>query len=214
MPPDDFGKQGASIPNESETSRPPDPLEKNAMPPDDFGIRGASFRLVNEITKGAENEQAKEPGKLEAPVPRILETFSEDDLAKPEIVTVFTKDIKEAMPGVKNIAVEKNSVKVSYEREAKVLGFVPVKYQLTAEGDSETGKVTMKKPWWLIFAKNDAGKFQTAFDDSKDTIGELGEITSLRLQMDMDRRAKILSTLSNIMTKITKTEEAIVGNIK
>jgi hypothetical protein len=36
----------------------------------------------------------------------------------------------------------------------------------------------------------------------------------LRLQMTMDRRSKIIQTLSNIMKKIGTTQETIVKNIK
>jgi len=201
MPPDDFGK----------TSMPPDPLKKNVMPDDPFGVETASLRLVNEITKG---EMVSEPGKLENTGPRIFNNISEKDLEQPELVTVFAKEVKTVMPGVKNIALEEKTVQVTYEREAKVFGFLPVKYQMTAKGNIESGKVQVKKPWWLFFAKNDASKFESALRDTKDTEGELGEITELRLQMTMDRRAKTIETLSNIMKKISQTEESIVQNMK
>jgi putative addiction module CopG family antidote len=45
------------------------------------------------------------------------------------------------------------------------------------------------------------------------TIGLL-EMGSLRLQMAMDRRSKFISTLSNIMKKVSTTQEAIVQNLK
>lgn len=38
--------------------------------------------------------------------------------------------------------------------------------------------------------------------------------SSLRLQMVMDRRSKILSALSNIMNKISKSQEQIISNLK
>ncbi|MFA5830749.1 MAG: hypothetical protein WC878_02860 [Candidatus Paceibacterota bacterium] len=231
IPPDPFDKPTAIIPTTEKTIRPPDPLERNAMPPDDFGkvsmpddpldrntmpddpfgTQTASLRLVNEITKGG---MVSEPGKLENTGPRIFKNISEKDLEQPELATVFAKEVKTAMPGVKNIALEEKTVQVTYEREAKVFGFVPVKYEMTAEGNIETGKVKVAKPWWLIFAKNDAGKFESALNDSRDTIGELGEITSLKMQMDMDRRAKIIETLSNIIKKISQTEESIIQNMK
>ena len=47
-----------------------------------------------------------------------------------------------------------------------------------------------------------------------DGMNEMSEITSLRLQMMMDRRSKFISTLSNIMKKVSTTQEAVVQNLK
>jgi hypothetical protein len=54
-------------------------------------------------------------------------------------------------------------------------------------------------------------------DDLKgklDGMNEMSEMTSLRLQMTMDRRAKFIATLSNIMKKIGTTQETVTQNIK
>jgi len=47
-----------------------------------------------------------------------------------------------------------------------------------------------------------------------DSLNELSEMTSLRLQMTMDRRSKFISTLSNIMKKESSTQDILVQNIK
>jgi putative addiction module CopG family antidote len=47
-----------------------------------------------------------------------------------------------------------------------------------------------------------------------DSMNEMSEMTSLHLQMMMDRRSKILSTLSNILKKLSSTQESIIQNIK
>jgi hypothetical protein len=47
-----------------------------------------------------------------------------------------------------------------------------------------------------------------------DSMSEMSEMTSLRLQMAMDRRSKFLETLSNIMKKISDTDSAITQNLK
>ena len=47
-----------------------------------------------------------------------------------------------------------------------------------------------------------------------DSMSELGEMESLRLQMAMDRYSKMMSTLSNIMKKVSETSDAITQNIK
>ena len=47
-----------------------------------------------------------------------------------------------------------------------------------------------------------------------DSLNELSETTFLHLQMMMDRRSKFISALSNIMKKISTTEDTLVQNLK
>jgi len=67
------------------------------------------------------------------------------------------------------------------------------------------------------------GKIRTAEDlraiveDMKgklDSLGEMGEMESLRLQMAMDRYSKMMSTLSNLLKKSSDTAQSIIQNIK
>jgi hypothetical protein len=45
-------------------------------------------------------------------------------------------------------------------------------------------------------------------------MSEMSEMTSLRLQMTMDRRSRFIETLSNIMKKISETNDTQVQNLK
>ncbi|MBI2156358.1 MAG: hypothetical protein HYU26_05545 [Candidatus Rokubacteria bacterium] len=47
-----------------------------------------------------------------------------------------------------------------------------------------------------------------------DSMNEMSEITSLRLQMMIDRRSKFISTLSSIMKRISDTQDTLVQNLK
>jgi hypothetical protein len=47
-----------------------------------------------------------------------------------------------------------------------------------------------------------------------DSMSEMGEMESLRLQMAMDRVSKMMSTLSNLLKKISDTSSSIVQNLK
>lgn len=61
------------------------------------------------------------------------------------------------------------------------------------------------------------GELRAVADDVKgklDSMNEMSEMTSLRLQMMMDRRSKFISTLSNIMKKISSTQDTLVQNLK
>lgn len=55
---------------------------------------------------------------------------------------------------------------------------------------------------------------QTQLKDKLDSMNEVSEMTSLRLQMIMDRRAKMISTLTNVMKKISQTQDNVVQNLK
>jgi hypothetical protein len=77
-----------------------------------------------------------------------------------------------------------------------------------------------KTPSWTIFVERDAvdmADLRAVEDDLKgklDSMNELSEMTSLRLQMMMDRRSKFITTLSNIMKKVSTTQESITQNLK
>ncbi len=47
-----------------------------------------------------------------------------------------------------------------------------------------------------------------------DSLSEMGEMESLRLQMAMDRLSKLMSTLSNLLKKASDTAQCITQNIK
>ncbi len=47
-----------------------------------------------------------------------------------------------------------------------------------------------------------------------DSLSEMGEMESLRLQMAMDRLSKLMSTLSNLLKKASETASGIIQNIK
>jgi len=60
-------------------------------------------------------------------------------------------------------------------------------------------------------------QLQAIQDDLKgrlDSLSEMGEMESLRLQMAMDRMSKMMSTLSNLLKKISDTQESITQNLK
>jgi hypothetical protein len=50
--------------------------------------------------------------------------------------------------------------------------------------------------------------------DKANAAGELSELDQLRLQMAMDRLAKMMSTLSNILKKMSDTASQITQNLK
>jgi hypothetical protein len=47
-----------------------------------------------------------------------------------------------------------------------------------------------------------------------DSLSEQSETQSLELQMTMDRRSKLIDTLSNVLKKISDTGDSVVQNLK
>ncbi len=50
--------------------------------------------------------------------------------------------------------------------------------------------------------------------DKLGTMNEMGEMASLRLQRLMDRRSKFINTLSQMMKKISTTQDTLIQNMK
>ena len=46
------------------------------------------------------------------------------------------------------------------------------------------------------------------------TLSEMGEMESPRMQMAMDRLSKLMSTISNVMHKVSETQGEITQNMK
>ena len=63
-------------------------------------------------------------------------------------------------------------------------------------------------------AAGEAAAIRDDVTDQLDALSELSELTSLRLQMAMDRRSKFIEALSNLLKKISDTEDSIVTNLK
>ena len=55
---------------------------------------------------------------------------------------------------------------------------------------------------------------RTGLIESRDSLSGIGEERQLRLQILMDRRSKLLTTLSNLMKKISQTQDNIIANLK
>jgi hypothetical protein len=55
---------------------------------------------------------------------------------------------------------------------------------------------------------------QQAAADKKDSLSDMSQMEQMKLQMAMDRRAKMIETLSNLMKKMSDTDNSIIKNMK
>lgn len=92
--------------------------------------------------------------------------------------------------------------------------------QQLAKQASEIARVTAqtKKPVQINgnrpITYGDLKSIQSNLQGSLDSMNEMSEMTSMRLQMAMDRRSKFVEALSNILKKMSDTSDAIVQNLK
>jgi len=63
-------------------------------------------------------------------------------------------------------------------------------------------------------SKTDIDAMVVKLKGDLDSMSEMGEMESLRLQMLMDRKSKMMSTLSNLLKKIHDTQQSIIQNLK
>lgn len=66
----------------------------------------------------------------------------------------------------------------------------------------------------IRIAKSEIDVLVDKMKNDLDSMSEMGETESLRLQMAMDRLSKMMSTLSNILKKMSDTQSSIVQNLK
>lgn len=74
------------------------------------------------------------------------------------------------------------------------------------------GKARLTLP--PIATMGDLAGVEAKLKGSLDSLSEMGETESLRLQMAMDRMSKFMTALSNIMKKLSDTSDAIIANLK
>jgi uncharacterized protein YukE len=111
------------------------------------------------------------------------------DTAKRTVITNRTISTKaKIIPAAKAVTIRKDVVNL--------------KLQLLRMSDS------------LTITKKEIDNLVDKMKSDLDSMSEMGEMESLRLQMAMDRLNKMMSTLSNILKKISDTGQQITQNIK
>jgi len=63
-------------------------------------------------------------------------------------------------------------------------------------------------------SKKELNQLTKSFKKDLDSLSEMGEMESLRLQMAMDRMSKMMTALSNILKKLNDTASSIAENLK
>jgi hypothetical protein len=156
-----------------------------------------------------------------------------------EAVKSAREDLKSIMAGVKAINAAKQNLRELLAKinrdaaaaavadfEGRVVGFSP--NGLGGEDAYQRVKIAIPDPDvpggvqfavvslvdGKVTSRHELEAARDAVRDKLDSMSELSEMESLRLQMAMDRLSKLMSTLSNIMKKTAEVGLAITQNIK
>lgn len=118
-----------------------------------------------------------------------------------------------------NLKIELGNVKVEFGgSEAFLQKEVPKFIESIRKVQSaEVARLTTTLNDQVSTAKIEQEDLAKAIDTLKqdlDSMSELGEMESLRLQMAMDRMSKMMSTLSNLLKKMSDTSSQITQNLK
>ncbi len=78
----------------------------------------------------------------------------------------------------------------------------------------DTVKLVRPAPVKRIATKKEIDATVETMKSDLDSMSEMGEMESLRLQMAMDRKSKAMEALSNLLKKISETQNTIIQNLK
>lgn len=124
----------------------------------------------------------------------------------------------EAKPKATRASVVARKQRLEKARDAvRALASTPVPAGLTAaqkkvfEREMATLR-TLADGTDAVIAKIDAALAKSKGD--LDSMSEMGEMESLRLQIAMDRLSKLMSTMSNLVKKVSDTAQTITQNLE
>ncbi len=113
------------------------------------------------------------------------------------------KKLRDAVKRLKeNQKDQKELLRAEYDSLKKLIILVPGRINLQV--------AQLNKP----VTKTEINNLLDELRDKLDSLSEMGEMESLRLQMAMDRLSKMMSTLSNLLKKISDTADSIIQNLK
>lgn len=131
------------------------------------------------------------------------------------------EDLKAIAAGVKQV----NDAKAAAARSANVKAAAPAGSLRSPSPAPNSAAAARPAPANRVVAHREAisprplpkAEFDRKLDrirNDRDSLSEMGEMESLRLQMAMERRSKAMQALSNILKKMSDTNATITQNLK
>ena len=153
------------------------------------------------------NQLRVQLGTLDEVVPGIRVEVREADDADIESLVIIVmmeahssaqEDLKAVLDQIKAVTAQKKKVRAALKQQPdRGLDLLSVTSLMSA-----------------VVMKSELDRVIDELKHDLESMSELGEMESLRLQMAMDRMSKMMSTLSNLLKKISCTASQITQNLK
>ena len=139
---------------------------------------------------------------------RLNDALKTQPLADPEAVA--TSYVTQSFPGLSSMDIESLVLIVIMDAtNAQENEMQTIMNEIQAQNNA---KQQLRNQMNAV--NRDVAANGSAMQSRLDSLNELSEMTSLRLQMAMDRRSKFVTALSNVLKKISSTGETIIQNVK
>lgn len=141
----------------------------------------------------------------------LIQVRGWDPIKKEEAQSAVLKVLEKTKDeNIARAVAEPEKVEVRYKRPAKLFGFLPVAYQHAFTLDGK-GQLSHGRPWWLIFATDDAAQFG---DDVKKAYqNNQSNLEFLKLQNIIQRQLKALEILTNVLKAQNDAAQSSIQNI-
>jgi hypothetical protein len=141
--------------------------------------------------------QAKAPAD-----PDLAKITAENAIFRAKRISILSK----VAPRIANVIVQ---IAASMGGKTSLPSITGIESATIAKLQSQIPGITIQQTQLLALVA-----IQEALQNQLDNMNEMSEMTSMDLQMAMDRRSKFVEALSNIMKEIDATQESIVQNLK
>ncbi len=157
----------------------------------------------------------KDQQDIEALISLVMMQCAKDQQEDLKSIMAQVKSLKEQKEKLRNMIANANKQRTLSAVQMDSIDLLNRKtVALKQRQNPDTIKLVRSSSRVKTVSKNEMDAIVTKLKNDLDSMSEMGEMESLRVQMLMDRRSKILSTLSNLLKKISKTADEIVQNLK
>lgn len=170
-------------------------------------IRNRASRHVAQGVSGSQD--------IEALVGLVMMQCAKDQQEDLKSIMAQVKALKEQKEKLRNLIENANKQQTISALQMDSIDLLNRKtVALKQRQNPDTIKLVRTSSRVKTVSKSEMDALVAKLKNDLDSMSEMGEMESLRLQMAMDRMSKMMSTLSNLLKKISKTADEIVQNLK
>lgn len=134
------------------------------------------------------------------PVPQLINKATV--IAPAKLITLINTTLQRDN-NIRRVEIVDNQIKVDYQQTTKLLGLIPVRFNLRIVADPSQKQLNINRPWWAILGNTNVKKI---FDQLKSGMNSLNP-TSPTSQVG--QQSQIVQTISSVMkqnfTTVPKT---------